>query len=49
MSSGLTDLACFTSVNLAFFYIHTSFYFLFFQIKNTTCPRIAYASLGGSC
>ena len=29
-------------------YIHT-FYFLFFQIKNTTCPWIAYASLGGSC
>ena len=30
-------------------YIHTFFIFLFFQIKNTTCPRIAYASLGGSC
>ena len=30
-----------------FTYIHYIFYF--FQIKNTTCPRIAYASLGGSC
>ena len=28
-------------------YIHFIFYF--FQIKNTTCPRITYASLGGSC
>ena len=31
-------------------YIHTYIHFLFsfFQIKNTTCPRIAYASLGGT-
>ena len=35
-----------TYIHFIFFYF---FIFFFFQIKNTTCPRIAYASLGGSC